>query len=230
MRTTAGSALAVLLTAGALAAPAGAATMDAPGSVAPHEVVALTVDGIAGGPWAAYLVTDDFAGRLCERMIAVRTPVAGRPTVFSGTVPATVECPSGGIPGEPSAAAPPPPPAPHDPEPPTQPGGPQPVEPGGGYRLAVFCAASDPGRCEGSAARRGVTIVPAGERCAGARRLRARNVPCAVARRVARRARGGDRRYRKAGLRCRGTFDPAGDGATVYRCTRTGARVTFVTG
>ena len=119
-------------------------------------------------------------------MIAVRTPVAGRPTVFSGTVPATVECPSGGIPGEPSAAAPPPPPAPHDPEPPTQPGGPEPVEPGGGYRLAVFCAASDPGRCEGSAARRGVTSCrPAALRAARAACARATS-RARVARRVAR--------------------------------------------
>ena len=114
------------------------------------------------------------------------------------------------------------------PDPPGQPGGPEPVEPGGGYRLAVFCAAEDPDACEGSAARRGVTVVPAGRRCAGARSLRARHVRCAVARRVVRGARGGDRRYRRAGLRCRGTFDPAGDGATVYRCTRAGARVTFV--
>ena len=44
----------------------------------------------------------------------------------------------------------------------------------------------------------------------GAFQLRARHVGCAVARDLARGAEGGDRRYRRAGMRCRGTFDSAG--------------------
>ena len=48
-----------------------------------------------------------------------------------------------------------------------------------------------------------------------------------MAHKVARAAEGGDLRYRRAGLRCRGVFDDARLAQTIYRCTRSGARVTF---
>jgi hypothetical protein len=227
LRTTAGSALSLLI-AGAFAAPAPAATLDAPGSVAAREVVAVTATGLEGGvDYAVFLATDDFAGRPCLGRLARRTARSGRPTVFSGELPATVICPLEGIPviGQPS---------PTEPEPP---GGPQPVEPGDDYRLIV-CVPDGRDCANVPEARRSVHVVPTGAPCPmlaftpdsdhGAFSIRARNVSCAVARDVARGAVSGDRRYRRAGLRCRGTFDPHRLPKTVYRCTRPGARVTFL--
>jgi hypothetical protein len=225
LRITAGSAL-LLLIAGALAAPASAATLSAPGSLAAAEQVAVTATGLADGVrYAVFLAKDDFAGRPCLARLARRTARSGEPTVFSGALPGTVTCPREGIP----ASQPPPAPEP--------PGGAQPVEPGRGYRLIV-CEPAGRACDKVPAARRRVQIVRPGIECAtvvftpdsdhGAFDLRARNVTCAVATDVARGAIDGDRRYRRAGLRCRGVFDPHGLAKTVYRCTRAGARVTFV--
>ena len=225
MRTTAGSALALLI-AGAFAAPAPAATLDAPGSVAPAEQVAVTATGLTGGVrYAVFLAKDGLAGLPCLARLARRTARDGEPTVFSGALPAQLRC-EDAIPG-----------TSRQPDPPDPPGAPRPVEPGGGYRLIVCEPAGR--ECEKvPEARRSVHVVPAGRACPmvvftpnsdhGAFELRARNVGCSLARRVARGAEGGDRRYRRAGLRCRGVFDPFGLPKTVYRCTRAGARVTFV--
>ena len=223
MRTTAGSAL-VLLIAGAFAAPAPAATLDAPGSVAAREVVAATVGGLEPGRrWALFIASSDFSGGPCRAQLAAREPRAGEPTVFSGVVPSRLMCQ-----GLPEAQVPGP-----GPEPPMEFA---PVEPGHPYQLVVcipdgmFCR-------EASVARRAVKVVPSGHKCAavvftpasdnGAFGIRARNLGCAVARDVARGAEDGGLRYRRAGLRCRGVFDDAGLARTVYRCTRPGARVTF---
>jgi hypothetical protein len=222
MRITAGSALALLI-AGAVAAPAPAATLDAPGSAGARESVAVTADGLEPGTrYALLLAHDDASGDSCTARIAGRAARRGRPTVFSGTVPSVLRCPFG-IP----AQVPPPPPTP--PSPPTYP-----VEPGRGYRF-VICA-SGPADCP-RVARASVQIVPSGMPCPtvgfapdsdhGAFNLRARNVTCASATRVARGAIDGDRRYTRAGLRCRGTFDDHALPQTVYRCVRRGARVTF---
>ena len=58
MRTTVGSAL-FLIIAGALAAPAPAATLDAPGSVAPAEQVAVTASGLTPGVRYAVFLSRD---------------------------------------------------------------------------------------------------------------------------------------------------------------------------
>jgi hypothetical protein len=175
--------------------------------------------------YAVFLAKDDFAGRPCLARLARRTASEGEPTVFSGALPTTVTCPREGIP----ASQPPPVPEP--------PGGPQPVKPGRGYRLIVCEPAGDD--CDKvPEARRQVQIVRPGVKCPtvvftpnsdhGAFNLRARNVTCAVATNVARGAVGGDRRYTRAGLRCRGVRDEHGLPKTVYRCTGSHARVTFV--
>jgi hypothetical protein len=215
LRTTAGSALA-LLTAGALAAPATAATLQAPDSVAAREVVAVTATGLKPGKrWAVFLARDAFAGLPCFARLARRTAQADEPTVFSGVVASQLHCQ---VPTD----VPSPPPVP--------------VRPGGGYRFLVCVPEGD--RCdEVPVARRPVNVVRTGRKCAsvaftpssdhGAFGIRASNVTCAVARDVARGSEDGDLRYRRAGLRCRGVFDPAGLAQTIYRCTRPGARVTF---
>jgi hypothetical protein len=48
LRTTAGSALGLLLAAG-LAAPAGAATLHAPGDIAAREMLAVSASGLTAG-------------------------------------------------------------------------------------------------------------------------------------------------------------------------------------
>ena len=224
MRTTAGSALALLI-AGASAAPAPAATLEAPGSIAAREVVAATVGGLEPGKrWALFLASSDFPGGPCRAQLAAREPRAGEPTVFSGVVPSRLKCQ-----GLPEAAQVPAP----GPEPPMEFA---PVEPGHPYQLVVcipdgmFCR-------EASVARRAVQVVPSGRKCAavvftpasdnGAFGIRARNLGCDVARDVARGAADGKLRYRRAGLHCRGVFDDSGLARTIYRCTRRGARVTF---
>jgi hypothetical protein len=212
-----------VLVAGALAAPAPAATLDAPGSVAAREAVAVTARGLEPGRrWAVFLAKEDANGLNCLARLARRTAREGGPTVFSGTVPASLPCPNSVPPAQP---APPPP------------GAPLPVEPGRGYRFVVCVPAGRDCRFM-PVARRPVRIVRTGTACRrvvftpasdhGAFSIRARNVACALARDVVRGAAEGDRRYRRAGLRCRGTFDPAGLPRTVYRCTRQSARVTFV--
>jgi hypothetical protein len=221
LRTTAGSAL-VLLIAGAFAAPAPAATLDAPGSVAPGEQVAVTASGLTPGVrYAVYLSRDRLPGMPCLGRLARRTAQQGEPTVFSGALPTQLRCDD----AIPSSAQPEPP------------GTPRPVEPGGGYRLIV-CEPAGRECGKVAEARRAVHVVPAGRRCPivvftpnsdhGAFELRARNVGCDVAKRVASGAVDGDRRYRRAGMRCRGVFDDAGLPRTVYRCVKPGARVTFV--
>ena len=212
----------LVLIAGALAAPAPAATLDAPGSVGARESVAVTADGLEpGGRYSLLLAHDDESGDSCTARIAARTARKGRPTVFSGTVPSVLRCPFG-IPAQ----------VPPQPTPPQRPT--LPVEPGRGYRF-VICAPA-PGECP-RVVRAPVQIVPSGTRCPtvvfspnsdhGAFNVRARNVGCGVAARVARGAIGGDLRYMRAGLRCRGTFDDHGLPQTTYRCVREGARVTF---
>jgi hypothetical protein len=222
LRTTAGSAL-VLIVAGAVAAPASAASLQAPGSVAAREIVAVTATGLAPGRWAVFLSHDDFAGRPCLARLARRTARTDEPTVFSGIVPSHLRC-QGGIAAQPPPGPPPPPDAP------------MPVTPGGGYRFVV-CVPAGRDCARVPAARRPVHVVRTGRRCAsvtftpasdhGAFGIRARGVSCAVARDVARGGEDGDLRYRRAGLRCRGVFDDAGLAQTIYRCTRPGARVTF---
>jgi hypothetical protein len=188
----------------------------------------VTATGLTPGvPYAVFLSHDDFAGRPCLGRLARRTAREGA-TVFSGTLPATVTCPREGIPALQTPAPPMPPP---------YPGGPQPVEPGSGYRLIV-CEPDERECAKVPEARLRVHVVPTGAPCEtlaftpdsdhGAFSIRARNVSCAVAQRVARGAVSGDRRYRRARLRCRGVFDPHGLPKTVYRCTRPGARVTFL--
>jgi hypothetical protein len=213
LRTTAGSALALLI-AGALAAPATAATLQAPANVAAREVVAVTAIDLAPGRWAVFLAHDDLAGGPCLAQLARRTARAGDPTVFSGILPSQLLCPSA----------------------PPLPGAQMPVKPGGGYRFVV-CVPDGEGCEMVPVAQRLVHVARTGRRCEpvaftpnsdhGAFSIRARNVTCAVARDVARRSEGGDPRYRRAGLRCRGVFDDAGLAQTIYRCTRPGARVTF---
>jgi hypothetical protein len=230
LRTTAGSAL-VLLIAGALAAPAPAATLQAPGSVAPAEQVAVTVTGLQPGVrYAVFLARDGFAGLPCRGRLARRIAREGRPTVFSGALPTHVRC-DDTIPGTDARQQPEPPPGP------VPPGAPRPVEPGRGYRFIV-CEPAGQDCGKPPEARRSVLVVPTGRACPtvvftpdsdhGAFDLRARHVSCAVAERVAGGAEGGDRRYTRARMRCRGVFDPHGLPKTVYRCTRRGARVTFV--
>ena len=227
MRTTAGSALAFLI-AGAFAAPAHAATLDAPGSIAAREVVAVTAAGLEPGTrWALFVASSDFPGGPCRAQLAARNARAGEPTVFSGVVPSRLKC-QGPVPG--AAQVPSPAPAP---EPPMDSA---PVEPGHPYELVV-CVPDGMFCRKAAVARRAVHVVPSGRACApvgftpdsddGAFGIRARNVGCAVARDVARGAVDGDLRYRRAGLRCRGVFDDARLAQTIYRCTRRGARVTF---
>jgi len=212
--------------AGALAAPASGASLDAPGSVAAKEVLAVTAHGLEPGTrYGLFLSHDDAIGLPCVGRIARRIPRAGEATVFSGIVPSTLKC-SGVVPSQ----VPPPSPPRQD--------APFRVEPGGGYRLVVCIPAGR--ECDKVPEDRvRVHVVPTGRRCGtvvftpnsdhGAFRVRARNVTCAVARYVAGGAIGGDPRYRRAGLRCRGTFD---DGTalpgTIYRCRRPGVRVTFL--
>ena len=69
--------------------------------------MAVTVDGLEPGRWAVFLTKDDFAGRPCYGRLARRTARVGRPTVFSGALPASTRCEAQGIPGE-GAGAPPP--------------------------------------------------------------------------------------------------------------------------
>jgi hypothetical protein len=226
LRTTAGSALALLI-AGAFAAPAPAATLQAPGSVAAREVVAVTATGLtAGKRYALFLTGSNYADVPCFGRIARRSAPADEPTVFSGLVPSTLECE---VPDE--GAQVPAPPVPGPPSPSIKV-----VQPGGGYRLIV-CVPAGNGCDLIPEARLRVHVVPTGRRCAavaftpasdnGAFSIRARNVSCAVARDVARGAEGGDLSYRRAGLRCRGVFDDSRLAQTIYRCTRQGARVTF---
>jgi hypothetical protein len=222
LRTTAGSALALLL-AGAFAAPAPAATLDAPGSIAAREVVAVTAGGLQSGKrWAVFIASGDFAGGPCRAQLASRRAHAGEPTVFSGIVPARLRCQL------PPTAAQVPAPDPFREF--------VPVEPGHPYQFVVcipdgmFCR-------KAAVARQAVHAVPTGRACAplsftpasdnGAFSIRARNVGCGVAHKAARAAEGGDLRYRRAGLRCRGVFDDSRLAQTIYRCTRRGARVTF---
>jgi hypothetical protein len=227
LRTTAGSALALLI-AGAFAAPAPAATLDAPGSVAAREVLAVTATGLdAGKRYAVFLTSSSVIGLPCYGRLARRTAQADEPTVFSGVVPAALECE---IPDE-GAQVPAPAPTPGPPSP-----GFMPVQPGGGYRLIV-CVPEGRGCGLVPEDRVRVHVVPTGRKCDpvaftpasdnGAFSIRARNVGCAVAREVARGAEGGELRYRRAGMRCRGIFDGARLAQTIYRCTRPGARVTF---
>ena len=227
MRTTAGSALALLI-AGAFAAPAPAATLDAPGSVAAREVLAVTATGLdAGKRYAVFLTSSSVIGLPCYGRLARRTAEAGERTVFSGVVPAVLECE---IPDE-GAQVPAPAPSPGPPS-----AGFKVVQPGGGYRLVV-CVPAGKGCDLVPEDRVRVHVVPTGRRCApvaftpdsdnGAFSIRARNVGCAFARDIARGAADGDLRYRRAGMRCRGTFDDSRLARTIYRCTRPGARVTF---
>ena len=209
----------------ALASPAPAATLEVPGSVAAREVVAVTVKGLEPGRrWAVFMAKDDANGLACLARLARRTPREGKPTVFSGTVPASLPCPNG-VPSQSRTALPRPP------------GAPLPVEPGRGYKFVVCIPAGRDCRFM-PLARRSVRVVRPGRKCRtviftpnsdhGAFQLRARNVDCAIARDVARGAVRGDRRYTRARLRCRGVLDQNGLPKTVYRCTRPGARVTFV--
>jgi hypothetical protein len=93
--------------AGVLAAPAPAATLDAPGSVAAREAVAVMATGLEPGRrWAVFLAKEDANGLNCLARLARRTARDGGPTVFSGTVPASLPCPN----GVPSAQPAPPPP------------------------------------------------------------------------------------------------------------------------
>jgi hypothetical protein len=222
LRTTAGSALALLL-AGAFAAPAPAASLQAPGDIAAREWVAVTATDLAPGRWAVFLSRDDVTGRPCVARLARRTARAGEPTVFSGVVPSRLRCP-------------PPPTAAQEPPEPIPPNAPLPVTPGGGYRLIV-CKPAGADCARVPVARRSTNVVRSGRKCPsvaftpnsdhGAFGIRARNVSCAVAQDVARGSADGGLRFRRAGLRCRGVFDEAGLPRTVYRCTRPGARVTF---
>ena len=199
MRTTAGSALALLI-AGAFAAPAPAATLDAPGSIAAREVVAVTAAGLEPGKrFAVFVASGDFTGGPCRAQLAVRRARAGEPTVFSGIVPVRLRCQ--GLPEAAQVPAPPPQPGP---QPPMEFA---PVEPGHPYQLVVcipdgmFCR-------QAAVARRAVHVVPTGRECEavvftpasdhGAFSIRARNVGCAKAREVVRGAEGGDLRYRRA--------------------------------
>jgi len=204
----------------AFAAPASGTTLDAPGSAASGESVAVTAEGLETGTrYGLFLARDNTFGLACVARIARRTTGKGEPTVFSGIVPAALRCPAG-IPAQ-------------VPEPPVAP---VPVEPGRGYRFVV-CDPDGEACDEAPVADRHLAIVPAGRECArvaftpdsdhGAFNLHARNVGCDVARRIARGSEDGDLRYRRAGLRCRGVFDDAGLGQTVYRCTSSRARVTF---
>jgi hypothetical protein len=207
LRTTAGSALALLI-AGAFAAPAPAATLQAPGSVAAREVVAVTATGLEPGRWSVLLTHGDLAGAPCVARLARRTARLDEPTVFGGPVPSRLRCENGF----------------------------KAVRPGGGYDFIV-CVPDAADCASVPVARRSVNVVPTGRRCAdvvftpasdhGAFSIRARNVACSVARDVARGAEDGEPRYRRAGLRCRGVFDDALLAQTIYRCTRPGARVTF---
>jgi hypothetical protein len=222
LRTTAGSALGVLI-AGAFAAPAPAASLDAPGSIAAREYLAVTATGLAPGRWAVFLSHNDFTGRPCVARLARRIARPDEPTVFSGIVPSGLKCP-------------PPPTSAQQPPEPTPPSAPRPVLPGGGYRLIVCKPAGDD-CARVPVARRSTNVVRTGQKCDdvsftpasdhGAFGIRARNVTCAVAQEIARGGEDGDLRYRRSGLRCRGVFDDAGLAKTVYRCTRPGARVTF---
>jgi hypothetical protein len=220
LRTTAGSALALLI-AGACAAPAAAATLDAPGSIAAREVVAVTATGLEPGRWAVFLSAEDYAGRPCLGRLARRTAESDQPTVFGGVVPSQLRCQGDGD----AAQVPPAPVAP------------LPVRPGGGYRFVV-CLPGGSDCAVAPAARRSVHVVRTGRACEnvvftpgsdnGAFSIHARNVGCRVARHVARGAGDSDRAYRRAGLRCRGVFDAGAPlPQTIYRCTRPGARVTF---
>jgi hypothetical protein len=221
-RGAVGAVALVVLCAGALAAPAPAATLDAPGSVAPGEQVAVTATGLTPGVrYAVFLSKDGLAGLPCLARLARRTARDGEPTVFSGALPTQLRC-DDAIPAR------------VQPEPP---GTPRPVEPGGGYRLVV-CEPAGRECDKVGVARRAVHVVPAGRRCPlvvftpdsdhGAFHVRARNVGCAVAERAARGAVGGDPRYRRGRFQCRGVFDDTGLPRTVYRCVKPGARVTFV--
>jgi hypothetical protein len=228
LRTTAGSALALLIAAAFAAAPADAAVLRAPGDIAAREVLAVTATGLtAGERYAVFVVSPNALGFDCYGRLARRVPRAGEPTVFSGVVPGVLGC---DVPDEGTA---------QDPSP-TPPRPPSPffklVEPGAGYRLVVCVPEGD--RCRlVPADRTRVRVVPTGRRCepvaftpqsdAGASHIRARNVGCRVARDVARAAEGGDLDYRHAGLRCRGVVDDAGLARRIYRCMRPGARVTF---
>jgi hypothetical protein len=221
LRTTAGSALGLLI-AGAVAAPAPAASLQAPGSIAAREQLAVTATDLAPGRWAVFLTHADQTGRPCMGRLARRTARPDEPTVFSGVVPSGLRCP-------------PPPTAAQQPEP-TPPNALRPVTPGGGYRLVV-CKPAGNDCARVPVVRRATNVVRTGEKCEnvsftpasdhGAFGIRARNVTCAVAQDVARGADDGDLRYLRSGLRCRGIFDDAGLARTVYRCTRPGARVTF---
>jgi len=216
LRTTAGSpaprlllsALAGLVLAAALAGPASAATLSAPAAIAPREIVAVTATGLVPGQrWGVYLARPQAGGINCIVPLARRTPAGAGKVVFSGRLPATMDCPA--IPGAASAQPAPP--------------GRTPVTPGRGYRLVVCVAAGADCRFM-AVARRAVRVVAPGASCAappGVSSLRARGVACSVATAVARAPRAG-----LAGLRCRGTRDRTA-GRTVFRCTRAGARVTF---
>jgi hypothetical protein len=170
----------------------------------------VTATGLEPGrSWAVFLAREDPAGLNCLARLARRVPREGKPTVFSGTVPATLACPQSGQ-------------------------QPAPVRPGQGYRFVACVPAG--GDCRFMpVATRAVRIARPGVPCADislgrrrATRIRARGVSCGIAQAAARGAAGGERRYTRAGLRCRGTFDATAPARTVYRCTRTRARVTFM--
>jgi hypothetical protein len=119
---------------------------------------------------------------------------------------------------------------------PTPPNAPRPVTPGGGYRL-IACKPAGDGCARVPVARRWTRVVRKGIKCASlaftpasdhrAFGIRARGVSCGLVHDAARGGEDGDRRYRRAGLCCRGVLDDSGLPRTVYRCTRSGARVTF---
>jgi hypothetical protein len=202
------SALAGLVLAACIAGPASAATLSAPATIAPREVVAVTATGLGFGQrWGVFLARPRADGLNCIAPLARRTPAGGGKVVFSGRLPATMDCPA--IPGAASAQ-------------PTPPGR-TPVTPGRGYRLVACVAAGADCRFM-PVARRAVRVVAAGASCPappGVTSLRARGVACSVAAGVARAPRASG-----AGLSCRGTRDRTA-GRTVFRCTRAGARVTF---
>ena len=206
MRTTAGSALVLSALAGLLlAGPAAAATLRGPATAAPREVVAVTAKGLTPGQsWGVFLARPQATGLNCIAPFARRTPGRDGRAVFSGKLPATMDCPA--IPGAASAQ-------------PT-PAARTPVKPGRGYRLVVCLPAGADCRFM-PVARLPVRVVRAGAACVaprGVSSLRARGASCGVAAGVARGSR--------AGFACRRTRDRAAK-RTIVRCTRKGARVTF---
>ena len=224
-RTTAGSALALLI-AGAFAAPAAAATLDAPGSVAPREVVAVTVDGLEPGPLGRLPVR----GRLRRPPLPRRARAPHRPRRASRPCSAAsrraraataharraarLAAPAAG----PTAG---------------RPASPRPSSP------AAATGSSSASRTGGTPQ---AAVARRSRRAARARARRSRSRPTPTTARsapraqrglrggarVARGARGRRPRYRRAGLRCRGVFDDARLRADGLPLPRPAARVTSV--